>query len=362
MPKICEFQNCRKRALYGLKYGIPLRCKEHRENLYYQYDRCVCGSAYPSFNFPGQSKKYCKKCKTEEMIDISYPKCKTCLIKQPIFNIPGQTKGLFCKNCRTEEMIDVVSHKCVECLAVRPNFNIPGENAKYCSSCKHDGMVNVTSPKCIGCLEKRPNFNLPGMKPSYCSSCKTEDMCDVNHKICKGQDGLCTTNGNKKYKGYCTFCFSHMFPNDPLTFQIQSKTKEIAVRDFINANYKGFYHDKTLITGHCDCTVRRRVDHRKVINGTLLAIETDENQHRSYVTMDEETRYNDLYMGFSGKWVYIRFNPDKYIDEEGKKRNPAIATRLRVLGTEIDTQIKRIKRGLNSELVERIYLYYDGYN
>lgn len=77
--------------------------------------------------------------------------------------------------------------------------------------------------------------------------------------------------------------------------------------------------------------------------------------------MNEQTRYDDLYMAHSGKWVYIRFNPDKYQASNGKTKNPEIATRLAVLKREIDRQIARIQRDENTELVERIYLYYDGY-
>ena len=51
------------------------------------------------------------------------------------------------------------------------------------------------------------------------------------------------------------------------------------VRDRINQEFEGFYHDKPLWTNDCDCTHRRRIDHRKLIGNTLLAIETDENQH-----------------------------------------------------------------------------------
>jgi hypothetical protein len=148
---------------------------------------------------------------------------------------------------------------------------------------------------------------------------------------------------------------------DPLTFQIQSKTKEIAVRDFINAHYEGFHHDRPIQTHHCDCTIRRRIDHYQLLGNTLLAVETDENQHKSYDAMNEETRYDDLYMAHSGKWVYIRFNPDKYQASNGKTKNPEIATRLAVLKREIDRQIARIQRDENTELVERVYLYYDGY-
>ena len=82
--------------------------------------------------------------------------------------------------------------------------------------------------------------------------------------------------------------------------------------------------------------------------------------------MDEETRYNDLYMAFSGRWIYIRFNPDKYKGENGKTKDTNLKSRLTVLKNEIDKQIERINNGLNlkneEELVERIYMYYDGYD
>ncbi len=91
----------------------------------------------------------------------------------------------------------------------------------------------------------------------------------------------------------------------------------------------------------------------------MVAIETDENQHKSYDAMDEQTRYNDLFMAFSGKWIYIRFNPDKYIAKTGKRKNPTIATRLGKLKLEIEKQIARAETGENNKLVERFYMYYD---
>lgn len=77
--------------------------------------------------------------------------------------------------------------------------------------------------------------------------------------------------------------------------------------------------------------------------------------------MDEETRYDDLFMAHSGKWIYIRFNPDKYINAKGILKNPMIATRLEALKTEIEKQLERVEREENFELVERVYMYYDGY-
>lgn len=210
------------------------------------------------------------------------------------------------------------------------------------------------------CGKAQPHFNEPGKtKPICCSTCKTATMVDVRHKRCKGQSKMCPQAGNPKYRGYCAFCFGNMFPTDPLTFKIRTKTKENTVRDFINTKFEGFVHDKPLYTAHCDCTVRRRVDHRRLIGNTMLAIETDENAHKSYDKMDEETRYHDLMMGFTGKWIYIRFNPDKYKTKSGKTLNPPLLTRLEKLGTVIENQINKIRKGENTELVERYYLFYD---
>jgi len=261
-------------------------------------------------------------------------------------------------------MIDIKSPKCIKCKEKIPHFNLESETkALYCKNCATEDMIDIKHPKCIKCKEKQPHFNLLSeTKALYCKNCATEDMIDIKHHKCKGQSGNCSIRANKKYKGYCAYCYQHEFPNDPLTFQIRCKTKEIAIRDCINANFDGFQHDSPMYTGHCDCSIKRRIDHRKLIGNTLLAIETDENQHKSYDKMDEEIRYNDLYMAYSGKWIYIRFNPDKYINKKGKNVNPMLATRLSSLIKEIDKQINRIENEENGEGVEVIYMYYDRYN
>jgi len=156
--------------------------------------------------------------------------------------------------------------------------------------------------------------------------------------------------GSKSYDGYCATCFKHLFPEDPRSKVIYAHTKEIRVRNAINEQFEGFIHDKPLYTGHCDCTMRRRIDHRKLIGATLLCIETDEFAHRAYDPNDEEIRYDDLYMVYSGKWIFIRFNPDgKGVDMEDK---------LTRLMDEIQIQMERIENEENTELVEIIKLFY----
>jgi hypothetical protein len=93
----------------------------------------------------------------------------------------------------------------------------------------------------------------------------------------------------------------------------------------------------------------------------MLCIETDENQHKYYSKEDEIARYNDLFMSFGGKFIFIRFNPDKYKDKSGKSCNPMLVNRLPVLEAEINKQIKRIETSENTELLEVIEFYYDNH-
>ena len=77
--------------------------------------------------------------------------------------------------------------------------------------------------------------------------------------------------------------------------------------------------------------------------------------------MDEEIRYDDLYMAYSGKFIYLRFNVDSFVNSEGIFKNPDINDKLITLEKEINKQIKRIEKEKNKELLEIIYLYYNGY-
>ena len=250
MPRLCNYENCRKRACYALTYSNPDRCKKHKEHRKGQFSVCKCGKTQPRFNEPGETQAICcNQCKTDTMIDVKNKKCK-CGKSQPIYNEPGETHAICCSQCKTDTMVNVKDKRCKA-------------NSEY----------------------------------------------------------YCGIAGNRKYKGYCTSCFQQLFPKDPLTFQIRSKTKELAVRDFININFDGWQHDKPLFTNHCECDIRRRIDHRVLIGNSLLVVETDENQHKSYDVMDEEIRYDDLMMAYSGKWIYIRFNPDKHKSKSGKKKS-----------------------------------------
>jgi hypothetical protein len=166
-------------------------------------------------------------------------------------------------------------------------------------------------------------------------------------------DWIDSRSGSLKYDGYCATCFKRLFPEDPRSTMIYLHSKEILVRNAIqeellsNSRFKGFIHDRPLYTGNCDCTHRRRIDHRKLIGNTILAIETDEHAHQGYDEKDEDIRYHDLYMIHSGKWIYIRFNPDIT-----RTQKSDIEDRISILIETIGEQIERIEKDENTELVE----------
>ena len=89
-----------------------------------------------------------------------------------------------------------------------------------------------------------------------------------------------------------------------------------------------------------------------------MAVEVDEDQHKMYKE-GEDIRYNDLFMVHSGKWIFIRYNPDSYKNEKGKLVKPADTYRLGILKDCIQTHIQRIQSEENKELLEIYKLFFD---
>jgi hypothetical protein len=357
LSKLCYCGKARPTYNFiGLSAKFCLNCKE-ADMINVNDKICHCGKARPIFNFAGKNPQYCASCKEEGMINVKDKPCKCGKSTRPNFNYSG-LKPQYCIECKESDMIDARHNKC-KCGKVQPSFNYKGLNPKFCKDCKEDGMILIRKRICIKCNEKQAAYNLEGLKAEYCNSCKTDLMINI---IDKCKNDVCVRTGNIKYKYYCTFCYQHLFPNDESSKNIRKKTKENYVRDFLKEIFSDFIHDIPLWTMNCDCSHRRRIDFRKLIGNTLLCIEVDENQHKRYNKKDEEIRYDDLFMIHGGKFIFIRFNPDMFINKLGTKKNPYMKIRIEHLKNEIVKQIERIKNEENNELLEVIYLFYDNYD
>ena len=91
----------------------------------------------------------------------------------------------------------------------------------------------------------------------------------------------------------------------------------------------------------------------------MLCIEIDENQHKSYIKFDENIRYDDLFSDFSGKYIFIRYNPDKFKNKYGKMKSPTFDTRMTAFEHIINKHIQRIEHYENDELIDIDHLFYD---
>jgi len=367
---INEICPCGKSAVFGFKDDKkPTYCakckKEDMENIVTK--KCKCGKAVPCFGVKGSKPTYCKECKTEDMVNVVAKACK-CGKAQPIFGLKTDKRPSCCVGCKTEGMVNIANKMC-SCGKSQPTFGNKGDKvASCCVKCKKEGMVNIKAKMCK-CGSAQPVFGLPtDKKPSCCTSCKDDGMVDIMSNRCKGLinyegkgDLKCPYDyrAKLKYSYYCTKCFEHNFPNDPRTALIRSRVDENKVRDYLAEHYPEFIHDKALWTDQKDCTCRRRIDFRTLIDNTLLCIEVDENQHKYYDSDYEEIRYDEIMLTQGSKMIFIRINPHLYIDADGNRKNPEMSTRLKLLDTTIMEQVARIHAEDNEDLLEVVELFFD---
>jgi hypothetical protein len=204
-------------------------------------------------------------------------------------------------------MINVVEkRRCAAegCVSLKPVFNYPGETkGMYCATHKQPGMVNVISPKCAS--------------------------------------GWCETqrNPNPQYEGYCARCFINLFPEKPVSTRF--KCREHEVLQFVTSSFPDY-------TWRCDQRVEcgvsaRRPDALVDFGSHVVIVEVDEDQHKNYDCSCENKRMMQIWHDLQEfdsiidketgvvtiiqekeeitqrPVVFIRVNPDSYIDHNGVK-------------------------------------------
>ena len=301
-------------------------------------DRCRdCGTGICEHN---KLKRYCKDCGANSICQHGRrrDRCKDCGSGSQICQ--HNKRRSTCVVCGGGEICEHKRqrNRCVDCSGSQ--VCVHKKSKAYCREC--GGSVF-----CEHNLEKR-----------NCPDCGGYRACKSNKEPYKTG---CRTRGNRKLNGFCSHCFVNLFPDDPRALTVRKKSKELQVMTHIFSKYDGFKNDKPFyvdLEGGC-CETKRRIDLRKLIGNTMLCIEVDENQHKYYIKEKEIERYNDLFMDFSGKYIFMRYNPDKYIDKLGKSKNPMFETRMEILEKSINKHIKRIENGENHDLVEIHHLLYD---
>ena len=291
-----------------------------------------------------------------------------------LYNIKGEKTAIYCKAHKKETMVNVVNKLCQEeNCNVCPSFNIKSEkSAIYCGTHKKENMIRVTHKLCQepNC-KSVPSFNYEGLKIGiYCGSHKKENMINVFQKRCKMDNCQVSVrnNINDKYKGYCFFCFLHIFPDEPMVKNF--KTKEKYVSDSVKERFSDYTWiiDKK-IEGGCS---KKRPDMFLDFGSHVIIIEIDESQHNGYSCENKRTMIISQDIEHR-PLVIIRFNPDGYKIKEEKNITSCWATnqygihtikrskkkewndRLEILYKEIEYWTRTVP----DKIIKNIYLFYD---
>ena len=302
-----ECKKCKYKCIHNRRKS---RCKECGGNGFCihgrQKSQCKeCGGSQICIH--GKRKSQCKECGGNGICDHGRQKsrCKEC--GGISICIHGRQKPQ-CKECGGSSICEHNMRKsiCKECGGISIC-----EHGRQKSRCKECGGSSI----CIHGRQKPQCKECGG--GSICEHGKFKSQCKPcgGNALCKSS--FCETykNKNKKYKGYCTRCYIHLFPDEPISRNY--KTKEYAVLEFIRNNYPDhtWVNDK-IIDGGCS---KKRPDIFLELLTHSIIIEIDENQHKTYDNC-EIKRINLLFEDLGDRHiVFIRFNPDDYLNKNNKK-------------------------------------------
>ena len=335
----------------------PKKCAKKCEHGKIKNQCRECGGS--SFCEHGIRKFTCKKCGGTEICvhGKRKPICKECGGSDIcIHNKQKQT----CKECGGSEICrhNKQKHRCKECGGT--SICIHGISKYYCIKCDGNGI----------CIHKKPKHSckecggsaicIHGLRKTRCKECGGSGLC---------KSSWCETQRNKKYEGYCLYCFINLFPDKPVIRNYKTKEKEVV--DRIKEVFPDFtwIHDKRVQDG---CS-KRRPDLLLDLGSHIIIIEIDENKHSEYECTCENKRIMEISQDvYHRPIIFIRFNPDKYIDNNGKtisscwrlNKNGIICiakTKINEWNDRIKSLIEAIKYWIDNpsdKLVEQVELFY----
>jgi hypothetical protein len=340
ISKKCIFKDCKTTCNYNYVHEkSPLYCSVHAlENMVNLYGKeCIhpnCKTT-PSFNYEGLKERlYFSQHALDGMVSFT----KKCIYEggcniEPKYNYKNEKIPIYCTNHKKDGMIHLNPYYCKEedCYKI-PSFNYEGFGPKYCKKHIKEDMINVVDNICLDC-NILANYNYPELKEKiYCTSHKKDGMINLHSLKCKSE--FCDININKKmnrYNGYCLQCFAHLFPDEAIVKNYM--TKEKAVREFVLDNFPDYtWLVNQIIPDGCS---KKKPDLLLDLGTHLICIEIDEHQHILYDSICEENRMNSICEDVHFRpIIFIRFNPDDYIDKDDNKiKSPWIYNKTKIMIT-----------------------------
>jgi hypothetical protein len=305
-----------------------------------QKSQCVdCGGS--GICVHKKQKRYCKDCKGSSICEHKKRKsqCKGC--KGSNICEHGKQKSR-CKECGGTALCEHERQKahCVKCkgssicehgkrksrckICDGSDFCEHGKRKEQCVDCG-GSQICIHKKKKSTCLEcNGSQICIHKKHKSQCRECKGSSFCihDKQKAYCKTCGGSklcmstwCHTIGMKKYERYCAYCYTNLFPDKIVARNY--KTRELNVGDNVTDCYPDltWIRDKRIQDG---CS-KRKPDMLVDLGTHIIIVEVDENAHKDYDCSCENKRIMEISKDVGGRpIVFIRFNPDKYVDVTGK--------------------------------------------
>ncbi len=368
----CNFPGgCKRQPCFNFEgISLGIRCSLHREENMIDVKTKKCAYSgcrkLPNFNFRGKKAKFCGDHKKPNMINVKNKKCEEpgCN-KTPCFNFEGEIGGRFCSGHKLPKMVDVKSDTCEMCYK-RASFNTKGESwGRFCATHKEIGMVTVKHkicdhkgckthvcygilfssptkcakhrnanmifkrylyPKCQHSFDElcpnRPLYAPPDITcPTHCEDHAPHNYINIVEKNCEGCGDPYYMPDNRKK---CEIC-----RDDKIQKKIE-KARELRVKSVLETHKIPLKSYDQIPEGSCS---QKRPDF--VIDHAYfpIIIEVDEKQHKSYPGVCDMTRMIQLHQDFGENIIFIRYNPDSYINrtgtlQKGFQQNPRREKRL----------------------------------
>jgi len=361
--KPCRYGFCKVRPSYNFKGEItPLFCNEHKdpEMINIKKDSCLLCYIHASFNYPGETRKYCKTHALDGMINVTTKMClhENCTgAKHAIYNFPGEEKGIFCRDHKEIAMVDVIHKMCQDsaCSKTHPRsalYGYPGRGSEYCSQHMKEGMIILPNSRCshANCTD----FAIFGSKTSRGEFCQEHApqnyLCVINHTCIN-----CNLLDILDKDGHCVSCNPENFIN----YRLAKQKKVIA---WLNANGHDDYNSVDTIPDEInECKEGNTFGYRPDVYydcGThFVIVEVDEEQHNTekYRRCDLPRMIN-IQQILALPTIFIRYNPDSY-KINGNKISVSDNKRLKTL---VDW-LRDAKTKTNTAPLKVVYLFYDDY-
>lgn len=234
----------------------------------------------------------------------------------------------------------------------------------YCRECNGSAFCEHDKVK-YDCVECGGNIRCKhGKRRRRCIECGGEEIC--KHKIEKENCHICDNHPDrwcieckfvniykygKPYGNWCFRCYCHLHPNEkiPRRFLMKENYIHTEIEKYFPNK---FIHNKLIQDGNS----KRRPDWYCDCDTYCLIIECDEEKHKHYDKLCDNRRLMELFLDCKSRpLIFIRFNPDKYIDENGIKHKSIfhfdIKNKISKYG-EFDERIQKLIDTIRQNLIE----------